>query len=259
MKYTFSVLVGSVALAAARNFPRASSVASGEAKEQQVCQPTGTPSNGVTPPCQEIANIESACQPNGTQPIDYEAHAQCMCNGSYFRDWVGCQQCLEVHGLRSERDTYHYVSVLSVASSALCTGTPTAAFSDYFASAGSVVPPASTGNTVSSDQYPGKTDVSLYYTPSGTQGPGAITGSAASATHRPDATPPGAGSASSSSSMGLGPEDHHPTTTAASGSGSPGTAGSAGSSSSSTSNAAAQPTQHAGLAMVIAGAALMAI
>lgn len=253
MKYTLSVLVGTVALAAARNFPRASSaVATGEAKEQQVCQPTGTSSSGVTPPCQEIANIESACQPNGTEPIDYEAHAQCMCNGSYFNDWVGCQKCLEVHGLRSERDTYHYVSVLSQASKGLCTGTPTAAFSDYFASAGSVVPPATSGNTVSSDEYPGKTDVSLYYTPSGTQGPGAITGSAASATHRAGATPPGAESAATtttpSTTTALGPEDHQP----------PKAATSSGS-GSSTSNAAAQPTQHAGLAMVIAGAALMAI
>ncbi|POR39035.1 Uncharacterized protein TPAR_00768 [Tolypocladium paradoxum] len=75
--------------------------ASDERKEK-VCYPAIE--GGITAPCVEIVNIESACEPNGTESINYAAHAQCMCNGSFFVDWRACQSCLLVHGLRSERD-----------------------------------------------------------------------------------------------------------------------------------------------------------
>lgn len=241
MKYSIALTAVSAAVATARNVPRQNV----DGKEK-VCYPDST---GTVAPCQEIYNIEQACQPNGTAPIDYEAHAQCMCKGSYFQDWTGCQKCLMVHGLRSERDNIQYNNVLSAASKALCSGTPTAAFSSYFASAESTVPVVATGNTASSDQFPGKTEVSLYYTPTVSQGPGAITGSAASATHKAtptgDATSPASTKSNAKSTTKSFNDAEGPAATH--------------SSSSSTSNGAAAPTNQAGMAMIIAGAALMAL
>ncbi|PNY26242.1 Uncharacterized protein TCAP_03825 [Tolypocladium capitatum] len=147
----------------------------------KVCYPAIK--SGVAAPCVEIINIESACHSNGTDSADYEAHAQCMCNGSFFSDWRGCQRCLLVHGLRSERDNVYWDRVLSVASNALCTGMPTAEFWSVFASAASNTvdaPFVTIGDTKSFDGFPGQTDVSIYYTASGTQGPGAVTGAVAS-------------------------------------------------------------------------------
>ena len=68
-----------------------------------VCSPK-TEAGGPVPPCVEIAVIESACTPNGNTSLALEAHAQCMCKGSYFSDWIGCQNCLLAHGARSPRD-----------------------------------------------------------------------------------------------------------------------------------------------------------
>ena len=66
-------------------------------------------------------------------------------------------------------------------SHALCTGTPTADFADLFSSASDAVAPTGT-DTLTTDLYPSQTAISLYYTPTGKQGPGAITGSATAAT-----------------------------------------------------------------------------
>ncbi|KAK6841475.1 hypothetical protein PG987_002335 [Apiospora arundinis] len=95
-----------------------------------------------------------------------------MCGGSYFRDYLGCQKCLLLHGARSERDNAYWGSVLAVASNALCTGTPTASFQKIFESAGASVVGPTTGGTVSSDAKSGETAVSLYYTEKGSQAPG---------------------------------------------------------------------------------------
>lgn len=144
-----------------------------------VCSPNITDANGGTiPPCTSIVTIQSQCAPNGTDPIDYLAHAECMCAppSSFFADWQGCQRCLFVHGARDQRDLDTYSVILSSASQALCTGTPTAVFADVFSSVAATVAPVATGATVLSDQFPSKTAVSLYYTASGSQGPGAITG-----------------------------------------------------------------------------------
>lgn len=222
--------------------------------------------SGAAAPCVEIANIESACQPNGTQPIDYEAHAQCMCNGSYFVDWRACQSCLLVHGLRSERDTAYWDRVLSVASSALCTGTPTAEFRSIFASAqGNTkdAPFATSGDTKSSDRFPGQTDVSLYYTASGTHGPGAITGAAASATKQQQtsvatgsaARSSGAASGVSTGGVSTGASGRNATAVTSK----PSSGALTTPASATRTSTAAAPTDGAGsgLAMAIAGAALM--
>jgi hypothetical protein len=149
-----------------------------EAYLKSVCSPNITVTLGVTiPPCISIINIETQCEPNGTQPIQYLAHAECMCSGSsYFADWKACQNCLYVHGGRSQLDINGVLPIINSASNILCTGTPTAAFKQIFASVSEKATITPSGASVSSDKYPSQTAVSLYYTASGVQGPGAITG-----------------------------------------------------------------------------------
>ena len=147
------------------------------------CYPTSEVAPGGTrPPCPELWAIEAACEPSGTGQAALDRHAQCMCQGSYFDDYVGCQSCLRVHGTRSERDTNYWNSVLAVASSALCGGSPTAVFPEVFSSVQAdpnAVPQPTSGATQTSNQYPGQTDVSLYYTATRSQGAGIPAGSGA--------------------------------------------------------------------------------
>ncbi|KAK7965239.1 hypothetical protein PG988_010243 [Apiospora saccharicola] len=230
---------------------------------QKVCNPPapkGGFASGQVPPCISIDSIANACKPKGTSPLDLEAHAQCMCGGSYFSDYLGCQQCLVFHGARSERDNAHWASVLAVASSALCTGTPTASFQKIFESAGAAVYGPTTGATVSSDAKSGETAVSLYFSAKGSQGPGPITGSAAeaTATAKDTATPEETGSsttggASKTASGGSGSETGAANTES-------GDSAATASSSTPTGNVAA-PTGVAGakgLLMAMAGGALVA-
>ncbi|KAE9365635.1 hypothetical protein N431DRAFT_549750 [Stipitochalara longipes BDJ] len=163
---------------------RQTSNSSDEAYLNSVCLPNVT--EPVIPPCQEITNIESACLPNGTTPLDLLAHAECMCGGSYFADWIGCLDCDFVHGGRSPAVTSAFHTILSSASNELCTGTPTAEFQSIFQSL-QYFPAANGTATDVSDLYPSQTAVSLYFTASGPQGPGAITGSATLATKTPSA------------------------------------------------------------------------
>ncbi|OIW31576.1 hypothetical protein CONLIGDRAFT_571340 [Coniochaeta ligniaria NRRL 30616] len=148
-----------------------------------VCKPATKNPTDTVPPCVEIETIETLCVPNGTEPIYLIAHQECMCGGSYFSEWPACQNCLFYHGLRTERDVAQYDGILSAASSAFCgAATPSTTFAAVFSSIQSSFPVPTTGGTVSSDRGPSQTAVSLYYTASGSQGPGAITGSAATAT-----------------------------------------------------------------------------
>jgi hypothetical protein len=141
-----------------------------------VCSPNITNPNPI-PPCISVNTIESLCTPNGTTPLAYQAHAQCICNApsTFFQDWLGCRRCLVTHGGLSEREFNGFRGVLAAASSSLCSGTPTTDFAAIFASA-TPTGGAAQGATTYSDQYPSSSAVSLYYTPSGVQGPGAITG-----------------------------------------------------------------------------------
>ncbi|KAK8126794.1 uncharacterized protein PG998_002553 [Apiospora kogelbergensis] len=202
-------------------------------------------------------------QPNGTSPLALEAHAQCMCGGSYFADYLGCQKCLLLHGARSERDDAYWGSVLAVASTALCSGTPTAAFPKIFESAGAAVVGPTTGGTASSDAKSGETAVSLYYTAKGAQGPGPITGSATGATATGAAKPKETGGSGSTTAAGGAAK----TTASGGGSGAANTEGgdststtTTGPSTTSSGNGAA-PTGVAGakgLLMAMAGGALVA-
>jgi hypothetical protein len=213
--------------------------------EQVVCHPPIKNPTDTVPPCTEIENIEIMCTPNGTEPLYLQAHAQCMCGGSFFPEWDACQQCLFFHGLRNDQQMVFYSSVITTVSYQLCTGTPTAPFNSIFSSVAAAIPPVTTGATTMSDHAPSQTAISLYYTPSGSLGPGQITGSAAKATNTNGlltAPPP---PPSSSTQSGQAPVRSGGKATT--------------SSSSSLSTNAAAPTQNAGNVLVgVAVAALAA-
>ncbi|KAH6679946.1 hypothetical protein F5X68DRAFT_212397 [Plectosphaerella plurivora] len=149
--------------------------------EDRLCKPESD-DNSVAP-CINIEAIEVQCAPNGTEPIHLDAHAQCMCKGSFFAEKLGCERCLQVHGLRSERDYLQYADVLSVVSEELCSGTPTAVYASIFSWVQETHPEPTTGNTVTSTELAtgSAMDVSAYYTASGLQGAGQIEGAAATA------------------------------------------------------------------------------
>lgn len=221
--------------------------------EDEVCHPAVKESSDIIPPCISVESIEAMCAPKKPEPIYYAASQQCMCKGSYFSDWPGCQSCLFEHGLRSERDMLQYNSILSAASSAFCdpNTTPTAAFAKYWTSASYTVPVPTTGATGKSDRAPGETAVSLYYTASGSQGPGTVTGSAANVVstqvtqaQTDSKTGSGAGTTgaigsgsntSSSSGAGTTAETTAETTSAPSGTGRPASTSSTASTSTTTS------------------------
>lgn len=195
-----------------------------------VCKPAIKSPSDTIPPCTEIQTIEMLCVANGTSPLYLEAHQQCMCNGSYFTEWPACQSCLFLHGLRSERDLAQYASILTAASSSFCdVPTPTASFAAVFSQVQAEVPVPTTGDTISSDKAPSQTPVSLYWTATGPQGPGRVTGSATGATATGLATAPqqtggsaatggGRGGGGSGSGTAGGPNPGTTSTTAPSGS-----------------------------------------
>lgn len=192
---------------------------------QKVCNPD------AAAPCQSILDIQAACQPNGTLPIDYIAHQECMCGGSFFSDWIGCLDCDYVHGARSPKDVAVFNTVLTSASHALCTGTPTTDFNAIFAALTEGVSVTET-NTATSDQFPNETAVSLYFTVTGSQGPGVITGSATAATKTESAAQT---SQTGSSTTGTGSKSTSGTLVAP-------TIGTSAASSTSTSKGGAAPT-----------------
>ncbi|GAB1313884.1 hypothetical protein MFIFM68171_04094 [Madurella fahalii] len=151
--------------------------------EETVCHPVTPHGSATIPPCTDIKRIEMICTPNGTTPLALKAHQACMCTGSFFASFPFCLACLQLHGLRSERDVAHSASVVATASAALCdVAAPTAEFGALFASARQRVAYPTTGDAALRDAAVGQTAVSLYFTASGSQGPGRITGEAAKAT-----------------------------------------------------------------------------
>jgi len=150
--------------------------ATNDAYLSSVCLPS-IPNANPIPPCISINTIEGLCQANGTTPLAYQAHAACLCGApsSFFQDWLGCRRCLVAHGGLSERDFNKNRGLLADASSKLCGGSPTTDFAGYFATA-TPAGGAAQGATMSSDSFPSQSAVSLYYSPSVSQGPGAITG-----------------------------------------------------------------------------------
>jgi hypothetical protein len=143
------------------------------------CSPNVTDLAGTAiPPCISIRTIESVCQPNGTQPADFLASAQCMCSppSSFFNDWIACRNCLFLHGGLNRLVLNQVSVIIQAASTSLCTGTPTAAFAAIYSSAQTAGAAVTSGATTYVDQYPGNPAVGLYYTPTGPQGPGVVGG-----------------------------------------------------------------------------------
>jgi len=185
-----------------------------------VCSPNITITPGaVIPPCVSVVNIETQCRPNGTTPLDYLAHAECMCSppSTYFADWIACRQCLYLHGGLTQLALNQFSAIISAASNSLCTGTPTAVFQSIFPSVQSAGASVTSGSTVFSDQFPSQTAVSLYYTASGKQGTGAITGSAAAATAQGPKTTSLSSGSKGSTSAGVTPGTTGATTTTSKG------------------------------------------
>lgn len=160
-----------------------------EARVYALCHPplgNSTGSSGPRPPCHVIDDLGYLCKANGSSPLALDAHAQCMCNGSFFADYLSCQSCQRVHGGLSPADTDHYSAVISSVSRVLCAAgaTPTAEYPKIFESVAAAMPPATTtgGNTVKSDSGGGRTEVAVYATITYSQGPGRVEGSATAAT-----------------------------------------------------------------------------
>ncbi|CAD0082720.1 unnamed protein product [Aureobasidium vineae] len=254
MKYNLALAALATAVAASDHPLLARQTDNAADYIQEVCFPNTT---SPVPPCQAIINIESACQPNGTTPLAYQAHQQCMCNGGYFPNWRGCLNCQYVHGTRSEAVAKANENIISSASSQFCgTATPTAVFASYFAAVSDASPQTASGAaTTVSDQYPSQSAVSLYYTATGNQGPGAITGSAAQATAAVSAS--AAASGSSSGSLAASAATSATTTSRASSTGSSSSARQSSSSahSSSTGSQTGSSTAASSSAAAHTGAA----
>ena len=75
------------------------------------------PDDEPSAPCVQIRIIEPICMQRG---ISYRDHQRCMCEGSYFRDWNGCQACLRVQGVYGEGSVRRWESIMDSASSSLC-------------------------------------------------------------------------------------------------------------------------------------------
>ncbi|KAI4866738.1 hypothetical protein F4820DRAFT_241462 [Hypoxylon rubiginosum] len=219
-----------------------------------VCLPSAAPDTTALPPCVDVIAIETACAPNGTSPLALEAHAQCLCGGSYFAEWLGCRRCLEVHDILSPGNYSYFSTVLSSASNELCTGTPTAPLASLWAQVQAQVPEPTAGDdgALLTDIASGDAAVSLYYTASGLQGPGSITGSATLATASTTGTTTTGGGVSSSFTGSAGAQS---TTNAA-----------ASSTTTSSSSNVAAPTGAAGggkgaafLAAAVGGVVLAAL
>ncbi|CAD0051364.1 unnamed protein product [Aureobasidium pullulans] len=168
-------------------------------------------------------------------------------------NWRGCLNCQYVHGTRSEAVAEAFDNILSSASQQFCTGTPTAVFADYFSALSDSSPQTATGAaTTTSDQFPSQSAVSLYYTASGNQGPGAITGSAAQATATASAASASSGSLAASAATTSAARTSGASSSARSSSGSMTSARSSGSSSGSAASAASTSAAQTGAANAVA-------
>ncbi|TLS23103.1 uncharacterized protein PpBr36_05906 [Pyricularia pennisetigena] len=227
-----------------------------DADVRRVCWPEGV--STPMPPCVSIQDIAWKCRANGSEPLAFEAHKQCMCGGSYFSDWLGCQSCLRAAGERSERDNARYASVMSAASSSLCgSGAVTKSYEEIFSSMDDSAAPVTTGATTSSDRLSGATQVSNYFTVTGTQGAGVITGSATAATNMPVETETrGATSSSRTSATTGGSGGSSPSPGPQSNTGN----GNQPATTSSSSGLGAAPTAAiGGMALGLAAGALVAV
>jgi hypothetical protein len=134
--------------------------------EFAICHPSVAPGNPL-PPCVSVDNQQYSCAPSSNTPSYLQSAQSCICNSSFFQDWVGCRNCLYYHGILNQ-DWYNaWKAEINSVSLAYCYGTPTAYFPDVFKSMTSAMPSVNTAPIGYFDQAPGNTAVSLYYTAAG--------------------------------------------------------------------------------------------
>ncbi|KAK3945853.1 hypothetical protein QBC46DRAFT_370154 [Diplogelasinospora grovesii] len=150
------------------------------------CLPNVQNPTDTVAPCDMVNIIQEVCLTNGTTPLDFKAEQECICGGSYFAEHSACLTCQSIHGYDWGPNINFRSSVYNSASRAFCdVPTPTAEIRSIMVSILSTMsPPTHSPTHTRSDQYPGQTAVSLYFTPSPgmSRGPGQITGDAARAT-----------------------------------------------------------------------------
>jgi hypothetical protein len=130
-------------------------------------------------PCEQQLYLGSICQANATDEVDFLAEQECLCGGSFFEVSAGCNACLFSHGYTLETPE-EASSSLSSLSTAECNPTPP------FQPFRNLLPSPNVTHaiqieeteTLGHDQFPNKTDVSYYFTATGSVTDGAITGSA---------------------------------------------------------------------------------
>ncbi|KAL5889896.1 hypothetical protein ACKVWC_005118 [Pyricularia oryzae] len=113
-----------------------------------VCRPPILHMGDAVAPCISIETTEALCYPNGTTALHLDAHAQCLCRGSFFAEWTACRACLSLHGLLDDADRSFYQAVAMSASSVLCgfltepaaAPAPTTIFKAIFSSIAATLP-----------------------------------------------------------------------------------------------------------------------
>ena len=143
--------------------------------EKRVCHPSVAPGIPL-PPCVSVDNQQYSCAPSSNTPSYLKAAQSCICNSSFFQEWVGCRNCLYYHGILN-KDWYNaWKAQITSVSLVYCYGTPTAYFPDVFKSMTYAMPSVNTAPTGYVDQASENTAISLYYTaPGGGQGSGPTT------------------------------------------------------------------------------------
>src|SRR6266480_4962075 len=152
--------------------------------ENAVCYPSVAPGSPL-PPCVSIANQQISCAPSGNGQNYLLSAQSCLCDSTFFQDWVGCQNCLFYHGILNENWYDAWTAEITSVSRTYCYGTPTMYFPDVFSSMTYSMASVTTGASAYRDKAPGKTDISLYYTlPISNQGLSTTTSGSSRLSHK---------------------------------------------------------------------------
>ncbi|KAL2206791.1 hypothetical protein CC79DRAFT_1358617 [Sarocladium strictum] len=102
----------------------------GDGKQSHPCFPSdrdtvGGNSDESLPPCVRQTKIWEAC--GSDNDLESDEMQQCLCDGSYFEDSIGCGACLAYNDLISNEDFESTSSMIAGASSAYCSSGATSA------------------------------------------------------------------------------------------------------------------------------------
>jgi hypothetical protein len=167
-------------------------------------------------PCEQELYIGTICTANGTTEIDFLAEQECLCNGAFWDVSIGCDDCFLAHGYLGFTPS-EALSTVSSLSAAECSPTPPSQPYSNLLPVQNVTSAYYAPNiTLGNDRFPNNTAVSNYFTATGSDTAGAITGSAtgrlttwtniSGIRYTPTSTPAssGAGSVASSTRTGAG-------------------------------------------------------